>query len=173
MPVGGKRLALEKPQGEADKEQQREDFHQRRHQIDARRLLDAARGEPVHRPHQRRFADKGGKRIALAEDDMPRRIGKAAERLEGDDEITRHADGGAEPVAPGGEKADEFAEAVAGVGVNAAVQRGAQPRQIPEGKAEGDDADAGNRPADDERFRARHFRHVLRQAEDAGANHRA
>ena len=173
MPVGGERLAPEKPQRQTNKEQERENLDQRRHQINPGRFLDAARGEPVHRPHHRRLADKRGGRVALAEKHLPRRVGEAAECLESDNEIARHANRGAEPVAPGGEKADQLAEAVARVGINAAVQRWPQPRQIPKGEAEGDDTDAGNRPADDERFRASHFRHVLRQAENAGANHGA
>ena len=173
VPVGGKGLATEKPQREADKKQKRENLDQRRHQIDRRRFLDAARGEPIHRPDNRRLADKGGGRVALAEKHLPRRIGEAAERLKRDDKIAGNANGGAEPIAPGGEKADQLAKTVAGVGVNAAVQRRPQPRQIPERKTEGDDTDAGNHPADDERFSARHLRHILRQAKNAGSNHRA
>ena len=122
----------------------------------------------MHRPEDAGLADEGRQGVALAKPDPLRRVDEAAQRREGDHQITHHADGGTEPVSPGGEEPHQLAKAGPGIAVDAAVELGFEPRQVKEAHGQRQYADPGDGPADQHGASARHIGHVLGQAEDAG-----
>ncbi len=108
--------------GKQDEQQQRQALGQGRHQVEQRRLLHTAGHQQVHRPEDAGLADEGRQGVALAKPDPLRGVDEAAQRREGDHQITHHADGGAQPIAPGGEETHQIAETGPGVAVDATVE---------------------------------------------------
>ena len=101
----------------------RQALGQGRHQIEQGRLLYASGHQQVHRPEDAGDSPmKAARVLPLAKPDPLRRVDEAAQRREGDHQIAHHADGGTEPVAPGGEETHQLAETCPGMAVDAAVE---------------------------------------------------
>ncbi len=132
-----------------------------------RRVVHAVEDEGMHQPEHRQFAEQRRPGGSVAEE------GQRAERAEGAEQhhqVAGVADPGGNPVAPGSIEPQVFAEAFAGVAVDAVVQFGAGGRQPLEYPRQGQHADEGDRPGDQDRAGACAFGHVLRQAEDTAAD---
>ena len=82
------------------------------------------------------------------------------------------AEPGAEPVSPGTVEADKIAKPGPGIGIGTGVERRFSGRQALIDEGQRQHADAGDQPADDDGTRRCALGHVLRQAENAAANHR-
>jgi hypothetical protein len=96
-----------------------------------------------------------------------------AERSENQHGIGDVAEPGAQPVTPGAVEADEIAEAGAGIGIGPGVEFGFAHGEAAIDQRQGQNANAADQPADDDGAGRSALGHVLRQAEDAAADHRA
>ena len=108
--------------GKQDEQQQRQALGQGSHQVEQGRLLHTSGHQQVHRPENAGLADEGRQGVALAKPDPLRSVDEAAQGREGNHQIAHHADGGAEPIAPSGEKTHQIAETGTGIAVDAAVK---------------------------------------------------
>ena len=95
------------------------------------------------------------------------------QRAEDDHRIGDVADPGADPIAPGAVEADELPEPGLGIGIGPGIEFGLADGQRLIDEDQRQHADRGDPPADNDGQRPCARRHVLRQAEDAGADHRA
>ncbi|KGX79139.1 hypothetical protein Y033_5351 [Burkholderia pseudomallei MSHR435] len=166
--VGAEHVELEREEADQDEDDERDDLRDGGDEIDERRLPDAAQHEKVHGPQQHRCARDRGGRVAFAEYGE-----EIAERREQQHEVADVAEPCADPVAPRGREAHVVAEARLRIGVHAAVELRLAVRERLEHEREREHADRGDRPADQDRAGFGGGRHVLRQREDAAADHRA
>ncbi|MNP09502.1 hypothetical protein D3C76_1016130 [compost metagenome] len=165
--VGGEDVQLEGEQGNQHEQQQRHDLGDRGHQVDERGFLDASQYEEMHGPEQHRGTDHGGRGIPL-----PEYRKEVAEGAEQQDEVTDVAQPGADPVPPGRRKTHVVAETGLGVGVDPAVQVGLAVGQGLEHEGQGEHADGGDRPTDQDGADIGTGGHVLWQGKDPATNHR-
>ncbi len=152
---------------------QRQQLGESGRKIDAGGGLHAAQHQGVHDPQQGGFGDQRLPGIAVTENNVAAAIGENAQCREHDHQIRDVGDYGAQPVTPGRAEAHQLAESLFGVGEDAAVQIRAQTRKQQHGKRQKQNADAGDPPTQQQRGGAGDLRHVLRQTEHAGAQHRA
>ncbi|MNV35850.1 hypothetical protein D3C71_1273110 [compost metagenome] len=121
----------------------------------------------MYRPQQHRGADHGSGGIPL-----PKYRKEVAEGAEQKYEVTDVAQPGTDPVPPGGREAHVVAEPGLGVGVNPAIKIGFAVGQGLEHERQGQHADGGDRPTDQNGADIRAGRHVLWQGKYPATNHR-
>ncbi|MNI33774.1 hypothetical protein D3C73_877350 [compost metagenome] len=121
----------------------------------------------MHGPQQHRGAADGNGRVALAK--YREEITEGAEQQH---EVADIAQPGADPVPPGRRKPHVIAEPGLGVGVDPGIQFGLAIGQRLEHEGQGQHADGGDRPTDQDRSDIGPGRHVLRQGKDPATNHR-
>ena len=165
--VAGKDIGLERHRRNHDEHDQRHDLGDRGHLIDEGRLLDPAHHQKMHGPQQHRRTADGDRRVALA-----KHREEVTERAEQQHEITDVAQPGADPVTPGGRETHVVAKPGLGVGVDAGVQLRLAVGEGLEHERQGQHADGGDSPADQDRPGIGARCHVLRQGKNSPANHR-
>ncbi|MNG21401.1 hypothetical protein D3C84_1057600 [compost metagenome] len=121
----------------------------------------------MYGPEQHRGADHGSNGIAL-----PKEREEVAEGAEQQDEVTDVTQPGTDPVPPGRRKTHVVAETGLGVGVDPAVQVGLAVGQGLEHEGQGEHADGGDRPTDQDGADIGTGGHVLWQGKDPATNHR-
>ncbi|MNX87632.1 hypothetical protein D3C86_1195640 [compost metagenome] len=121
----------------------------------------------MHGPEQHRGTDHGGRGIPF-----PEYRKEVAECAEQQDEVTDVAQPGTDPVSPGGREAHVVAKTGLGVGVDPAVQVGFAIGQGLEHERQGEHADGGDCPTDQNGTDIGTGGHVLRQGKDPATNHR-
>ena len=130
--------------------------------------LRAAQGQQVHDPRDDGAADDGRNVIAARE------VGhEVVERGHDQHRVRHEGETVADPVAVGHEEADELAEALLGVRVQAVRELGSRGRQDAERVRDEPDADAGDDPGDDDGSCGGVCGHVLGEVVDASADHGA
>ncbi|MNP11597.1 hypothetical protein D3C76_1037920 [compost metagenome] len=122
----------------------------------------------MHGPEQHRGANDRCRGVALAKDRE-----EVAEGAEQQHEVADVAEPGADPVAPGRRETHVVAETGLGVGVHPAVQVRLAIGQGLEHESQGQHADGGDAPADQNSAYIGTCGHVLRQRKDPAADHRA
>ncbi|MNZ94040.1 hypothetical protein D3C78_1131380 [compost metagenome] len=165
--VGGEDIRLERHGGDHDEHDQRHDLGHGGHLIDECRLLDPAHHHKMHGPEQHRSAGDGDRRVAFAKHRY-----EITEGAEQQHEVADVAQPGADPVAPGRRKTHVIAEPGLGIGVHPGVQLRLAIGQGLEHERQGQHADGGDCPTDQDRPGIGPGRHVLRQGKNPAADHR-
>ena len=136
--------------------------------VEEARGLRAAQGERVHDPCDDGPADDG--RDVVAAREIRHEVVEGGHHQHG---VRHEREAVADPVPVGHEEADELAEALLGVRVQAVGELRARGRQDAERVGDEPDAHAGDDPRDDDGARGGVGGHVLRQVVDAAADHGA
>lgn len=122
----------------------------------------------MQRPQHHGCTGDRGFVIAIAEQRE-----EVAQGREQDHQVTDVTDPGTDPVTPGGIETQVFTAQRTGIGKYAVVQRRLTVGQGLIDQGQRQHADAGDQPPNQDRASARTGRHVLWQAENAAADHRA
>ncbi|MNE16949.1 hypothetical protein D3C80_1099110 [compost metagenome] len=137
------------------------------------RYLDAAQHQGVHRPDEEGGEGDGDRGVAVAEDDVVRRVEEVAQGAEHHYGVGDVGQQLAEPVAPGGVEADEITETGLGVTEDAPIEIRATHGEVLVDQGEADHADPGDGPPQGDGPGAGVRCDVLWQTEDPGTDHGA
>ena len=137
----------ERKQQNDDEQKEREHIAGRSDQVHQTGFFDAGQHQEIVEPDQNGTEDHGIPIISSGENS-----GKEIVQRIHQDHGKRHVpEYGHQPVSPGGDESDEFAESLPGIHIDAGLQVGPDVRQDPEGIGDEIDAQTDDQPGDDDR----------------------